>query len=917
MKLFKNVIRGSFFLFLFLGSTLAWGQTVSGKVVNANTREPINGAVFSIKDLDMQTFTAADGTFALMPDTTGRLNFSVVREGYELYLSNVNLADDTDLDLGTILMFPLVSFNEADIAYLSEADINETDETAEVVSLLTASMDEFNRTAAFDFGVARFRIRGYENDHSEVFLNGMPMNDLDDGFVAWSIWGGLNDVMRIRQANHSMEPSFFAFGSLGGSSNISTLASDQRKQVRASFSLTNRTYRQRAMLTYSTGMLPSGWAFSFSGSRRWSEEGYVEGTFYDAYSYFGSVDKKINNQHLLNVTFLTAPSARGRQSGAIQEIYDLLDDNYYNSYWGYQDGKKRNSRESRSFQPVATLRHVWTPGLKTTINTTLGYQGGRYGSTRLDWYNAADPRPNYYQYLPSFRENETEAQQLQNLYVEHPELLQLDWNRLYEINNLSQETIFNANGQDGNHITGALSQYVIEEQRQDPLKLSFHSNIQSDLTEILSFYGGLSYQYERVNYFRVVDDLLGGDFYLDLDKYAERDFPNDLQVIQNDLNQPNRLLYEQDTFGYNYQMFSNRGKAWAKGLVVLDKVDAYLAADISYSRFYRNGLYRNGKFPDSSFGKSETNRFVNFGVKGGLTYKINGRNYMYVNGLYMTRAPFARNVYISPRTRDQVVDNLSSELVYGGELGYEIKAPRLTAKINAYYTDSNDGTSIRSFYHDDEASFVNYILTGIDQVHMGLELSALYKITSALSVKGVAAIGEYFYDSRPVATISQDNNAEVLTDRLIYMKNFRIDGTPQKAYSVALSYNSPNYWFVNLSFNYFDDIYLDFNPERRTLEAVDGLDRENNPELWYSIIDQEKLPSDFVLNFFGGKSWKIDDYYLYLNLGVNNILNNTNFRTGGYEQLRFDFEDRDVNAFPSRYFYAFGLNYFLNISFRI
>lgn len=917
MKVVKNMAKGLAFLFLMLNAFSLIGQSVIGKVINANNSEPVVGAVITLRDSGKQVFTESDGSFSITPESSGRFNYTITKEGFEIYLSNFSFTDTVYLDLGTVKLFPLVSFNDSDLAVISESDISETDESAEVVSLLTASTDEFNRTAAFDFGVARFRIRGYENDQSETFLNGMPMNDLDDGYVAWSVWGGMNDVMRIRQSSHSMEPSFFAFGNLGGSNNISTLASDQRKQYRASFSMTNRSYRQRAMITYSTGMLKSGWAFSFSGSRRWSEQGYVKGTFYDAYSMFASVDKKINNSHLLNLTVLAAPNERGKRSGAIQELYDITDDNFYNSYWGYQDGEVRNSRESRSFQPVAIMRHVWTPGSSTTINTTLGFQGGRYGATRLDWYNAADPRPNYYQYLPSYLENELDAQQRYLYFANNPDLLQLDWNHFYEVNRLSNETVEDVDGIEGNDITGALSQYIIEEQRQDPLKLSFNTNLQTDLTDVTSLFGGLSYQYERVNYFRVVDDLLGGAFYIDLDKFAERDFPDNLQVIQNDLNNPNRLLYEQDTFGYNYQLFSSKARAWAKSLFIFDKVDAFIAGDISYNQFYRNGLYKNGKFPDNSFGNSETNSFLNYGLKAGATYKINGRNYVYLNGIYMTRAPFARNSYISPRTRDQVVDNLSSELIYGGELGYEIKAPRLTGKFIAYYTDINDRTKVRSFYHDDEASFVNYILTGIDQVHMGLELSAKYKLTSALSIKGVAAIGDYYFNSRPSATISQDNNAELLTDREIFMKNFRVNGTPQKAYSIALSYNSPQYWFVNLSFNYFDDIYLDFNPERRTQEAVDGLDKEKYPELWNSILYQEKLPSDYVVNFFGGKSWKIDDYYLYLHLGINNILDNQNFRTGGYEQLRYDFDDRDVDAFPARYYYAYGLTYYLNISFRI
>ena len=892
------------------------GQSIEGVVLDSETGEPIANAELKLVNDGNSTLTLADGSFQLQINQEGRYSFSIVKEGYEKYFSNFSLKKET-LNLGSIKLYQLEDLNEKDVSYLSETDVNQSDETSEVLSLLTASQDEFSRTAAFDFGVARFKVRGYHPNFNEIYMNGMPMNDLDDGYAAWSIWGGLNEVVRRRQSNHSLEPSFFAFGGLGGSNHVSTLASDQRKQIRASFSFTNRSYRQRAMLTYSTGMMKNGWAVSVSGSRRWSEEGYIEATFYDAYAGFISIDRKLNRNNLLNLTVLNSPNVRGRSSGAVQEIYDITGNNYHNSYWGLQDGKKRNSRKASSNQPLAVLRHLWTPGDQTTINTTIGYQGGSYATTRLDWYNAADPRPDYYRYLPSYKTNETEAAELYTLLQNNPEMMQVNWDKMYEVNQLSNETIYNVNGEAGNNLTGKMSQYILQEQHQDPLKLSFNSYIQTELNDFTSFNGGISYQNEKVKQFSVVDDLLGGEFYVNFDKYAERDFPNNPDVIQNDLNNPNNVVYEGDVFGYNYEINSSKAKAWAKTLFVLDKLDLYIAGDVSYTSFFRNGLYKNGKFPESSYGKSETVSFLDFGVKAGLTYKINGRNYLYANGLYMTRPPFARNVYISPRTRDHIVKNLTSEEILGGEIGYELKSPLLALKATAYYTEINNQTKVRSFFHDDEVSFVNYILTGIDEVHMGTELSAKYKISSTLDIKAVASIGDYFYNSRPVATISQDNNAEVLTDKLIYMKNFKINGTPQRAYSLALSYNSPKFWFVNLSFNYFDKIYLDFNPERRTVEAVDGIDKEANPVLWSSIIQQEQLPSDYIVNFFGGKSWKIKDYYLYLQLGVNNVLNNKKFITGGYEQFRFDYDNRDVNTYPSRYYYAYGMNYFLNLSFRI
>lgn len=902
---------------VFLSMSL-FSQTITGTVLNSEAGSPVKGAKFTVMVMDqaINAYTNDAGQFSIILPQAGRFNFFIQADEFEQYFSNVVVDEAANTELGIIKVYPLIKEMDGLAAVLSESELTEADESTEVSSVLTASMDEFSRTASFDFGVARFKIRGYSDTHEEIYLNGMPMNDLEDGFAAWSTWGGLNDVMRRSQYSTSLEPSFFSFGGLGGSRNISTLASDQYKQFRASYALTNRTYRNRAMMTYSTGMTKSGWALSLSGSRRWAQEGFVEGTFYDGYSYLVSVDKKLGSDHLLNLTFLNAPGKVGRSLASTQEVYDILDNNYYNSTWGYQNGEKRNSRVATTNQPLTILRHIWNAGPKTSVSTSLGYLTGKYGLTRLEWYNAADPRPDYYQYLPSYRENEAEGDNLREILKSEPELMQIDWESIYLANFLSQQTVYNVDGVEGNNVTGKMSQYIIEEQRTDPTKIALNSFIETSVGENLSINGGLSYQYEKIHYFKTVDDLLGGDFYINFDKFAERDFPEELDFYQNDLNHPNSLVYEEDTFGYNYQLYNTKMNAWAKALFVYDKVDFFVSGNVSSTSFWRNGLYKNGKFADNSFGESAKTDFLNYGLKAGVTYKIDGRNYLYINGLYMTKAPFVRNAFISPRTRNQIVDDLKSETIFGGEAAYLLKAPNVTVQATAYYTEIKDQIRVMSFYHDSEQSFVNYILSGVNQTHKGIELAAKYKLTPALSIKGVAAMGSYLYSSRPTATISQDNTAKVVSDRLVYMKNYRIHGTPQQAYSFAISYNSPNYWFINLSINYFDEIYLDFNPDRRTLEAVEGIDKNADPVLWHQILDQEKLPSGYIVNLFGGKSWKIKDYYLQLNLGINNLLDNRNLITGGFEQLRYDHYEKNFDQYPPKYYYIYGLTYYLNLGFR-
>ncbi|MBK7094268.1 MAG: hypothetical protein IPH57_04085 [Saprospiraceae bacterium] len=182
---------------------------------------------------------------------------------------------------------------DAESSVLLNEEFQTDDEGQRISSLLTASNDLFERTATFNFNVARFKIRGLGSEYGTMYLNGMPVEDLEDGYISWSTWGGLNDVMRVNNNSSSLEPPFFDFGALTGSNYIDLLASSQWKQTRVSFAESNRTYRHRAMVTHSSGMMENGWAYSLSASRRWAEEGYIEGTFYDSYSAFISVDKKL------------------------------------------------------------------------------------------------------------------------------------------------------------------------------------------------------------------------------------------------------------------------------------------------------------------------------------------------------------------------------------------------------------------------------------------------------------------------------------------------------------------------------------------------------------------------------------------------------------------------------------------------
>jgi len=913
-------------LVLLMGFSILQAQTtqLKGQVRDGATNEPLEGVQVLVQYTKNGAITDAEGRFVLDELVAGEQVLEFRLENYKTLEQSIVVRKGEDIDLGTIVLTATADADDDLVTKeeliptvtLSDSDLVEQENmSSNISSLLTASRDVFVNAAAFNFSATRFRIRGYDSENTTVLLNGVPMNDLENGRVFWSLWGGLNDVMRNREIDIGLaSPIAYSFGGAGGATNIDTRASRQWKQTRVSYSLANRSYNNRVMLTHSTGMLPSGWAFSFSGSHRWAQEGYQPGTFYDGYSYFMSIDKELGDKHLLNFVAFGAPTKRGRGGASTQEVYDLAGTNYYNPNWGFQNGEKRNSRVANIHQPVLMLRHDWEMNDKITLTTSSSYQFGFNGSTALDWYDARDPRPDFYRRLPSAIEDPEAAMRVAERLSANPELLQVDWANMYSVNRKSFATIEDVDGIEGNDVSGLRAKYIVEDRHFDSKEFNFNSIVQAEVNENLTINGGLLYQIYQGDYYKEVEDLLGADFYVDIDRFVERDIPNDPNALQNDLNRPNRLLQEGDRFGYDYDPQIRRGEAWGQAAFTYRSFDFYMAANVSNTTFWRRGDMKNGRFPESSFGDSEKQDFFNYGAKGGLTYKVNGRNYLYASGIYQTRAPFVRNAYVSPRTRDQVAPGLSSELIYGGEVGYNLRSPFVKARATFFYTQFENGNRNISFYNDAQQSFVNFTLTDIDKEHMGLELAIEGKVTPTLTLNGVAALGQYIFNSRQRATITQDNNAAVLVqDRTIFSNNFYVPGTPQTAYSAGINYSSPNYWFANLNFNFFDDLWIDFNPDRRTEVAVEGVD---DAELRQDILFQEQAPSGYTLNFFGGKSFKFGDYFLYLTVGVSNLLDNQDLISGGYEQLRFDYEEKNLDLFPNRYFYSFGRNYFVNLSFR-
>ena len=451
---------------------------------------------------------------------------------------------------------------------------------------------------------------------------------------------------------------------------------------------------------------------------------------------------------------------------------------------------------------------------------------------------------------------------------------------------------------------------------------------------------------KKPHYFKTAEDLLGGDYFLNLDAFAVRDgLPIDFATFN--LNNPDVIVRGGDNLCAGITTSKASGVSpWAQGQFSFRKVDFFVAANMTTTEFWRTGHFRNGRFPDNSFGDSEKQDFVNFGTKAGFTYKIDGRNYIYLNGAALNRAPAIRNAFVSPRNRDEVTPDLTDEKATSFEIGFQHRSPGLKARATFYQTTIDDRIRFNRFFFSDDGgtggnnNFGAFILTGLEERHRGVELAFQAKLTPTLSANGAASIGENVFTSRAKGYFVFDgdevsNSGELQSLGTIYTKGFYIPGTPQTAISAGLDYRSPKFWSLGVTVNYFDDTYIDFNPIRRRADGVFNLG--DDPDLYdatieqINVFDKERVGFEidhFTVDLFAYKSFKLNqDLFFSFTGGVTNLLNATIIQ-GGYEQLRSNPRsvvaalernnpDQEVtynpndDPFAPRYFYAYGTNFFI------
>ena len=488
----------------------------------------------------------------------------------------------------------------------SEAQLGESDDMAANVTILNSNSNIYAREVGFLFSPVRFRYRAFNQKFNEVFINGAPMNDLESGQFRYSMIGGLNQQTRNRDFALPFEEATFAHAAMAGSNNYNFRAGSMGAGHRLALTATNRNYTLRGMYTYASGFNEKGWAFAGNLTYRWANRGYAEGTFYNALSYFLGVQKKWLGGHSLAISTWGNPTERASQGAATDESYWIANNRFYNPYWGYQNGKVRNSRVVNDFAPSAIATWDWEINRNTKLTTSLFGKYSIYKSTKLNYNNSDNPQPDYWKNLPSSYYDVWDKNDANNrteeLYEDYwrtyeyltaaKENRQINWERLYWANKQA-----NASGAD--------AMYYIQARHNNNLTLSLSSTLNMNISRNTKWNAGINLATNTGRHYQTLDDLLGANSFRNVNTYAIGTYSPESDAVQYDLNNRDAQVRKGDKYGYDYTLLVHKAYIWSNIATNQGRWHLMLSAKTGGTTMQRDGKCATDSLPTTATARAE------------------------------------------------------------------------------------------------------------------------------------------------------------------------------------------------------------------------------------------------------------------------------------------------------------------------
>ncbi len=856
-------------LAMFLTSATIFAQgTLTGTVLDSEMDGPLPGATVMVVGTNNGTTTDFDGNFSLdVKSASGRISITFI--GYERKTIKFDIANGATQDLGTIAL-GVDADALAEVVITGIADLAKDRETPVAVSTIRAAeiqeklgSQEFpeilNNTPSIyatkqggGFGDARINIRGFDTNNSAVMINGVPINDMENGAVYWSNWAGLSDVASAIQVQRGLGSSKLAVSSVGGTINVITRAADRSEGGFVTAMTGNDSYL-KTVASYNTGLMESGFSTTVLLSQT-QGDGYIDGTEFQGYNYYLGFGYRPNDTHDFQFTVTGAPQWHHQRSRSSSiDTYQRYSDNddpniKYNEEWGYLNGEEYSFRKNFYHKPIMSLNWDFDINSKTQLSTSAYASFGRGGGTgEIGTINGrrqfALPRTN------------DGLIRVDDIFAYNSGQAVPDFGN--ESNPEGQRTLtdgiyLNQGNGDRSSANGITRRASINSHNW----FGVLSNLSNQLTDELTLDVGIDLRTYKGIHYRRVNDLLGGDAYLQTDN------------INNDPNPVQRETYSADP---NFWVFSdidseekidyyNDGLVrWAGTFGQLeynnDVISAFVQGSISNQGFKRVEYF--GELEGSQ--ETDWENIIGGNIKGGLNWNIDEMHNIYANAGYYSKQPLFDAVYIN--FGNNLNPDLQNEQVIGTEIGYGFRSSFFSANVNLYRTSwadrfESDGAVFNAETPQEIRGTAN--LYGITQIHTGLEIDFTGRISDKLGFNGMMSIGNWEYDGDVEATYFDNDQSPILDENgnpqtaTLALDGVKVGDAPQFTASIGADYEIIEGLGVDANYRYVDNLYADF-------DATDALGEENFEAL--------KLPSFGLVD--AGASFRLP-------IGQNN--NNLNFR---------------------------------------
>ena len=763
---------------------LAQTGSVTGRVTDPDSGDGLIGANVIIKGTTTGATTDIDGYYKIGSLPAGSVTFVISYIGFETIEKSVTITDGQVTDMGEIsLAAGSIGLQEIEVIASIAVDrktpvavstikaefIQEKLGSQEFPEILKGTPGVYVTKAGGGYGDARINIRGFDSQNVAVMINGVPVNDMENGRVYWSNWAGLADVTGSMQVQRGLGASKVAVPSVGGTINIVSKATDAKKGGSFFIGTGNNLYNKLGM-SLSTGMSENGWAMTIQGTRT-EGEGYVDGTQFLGWSYYLNIAKQINADHLLTFSVIGAKQRHGQRQNMLplSTFKNSPNGIQQNNDWGRLGGEVVQVEDNFYHKPQIALNHYWTLSENTEIATTayISFGTGGGGGTAGDY---------------SLFANRTGSGGTQYGYI--------DLDNIVAVNEAAA-----ANGDE------AVS--YLRASRNDHKWMGLVSVLTQDFGPNFVLSGGIDIRHYRGSHFREITNLLGAEYVVD----------------NSDVNSPNRIIGVGDKFGYNNDGIVNWLGAFAQAEYTLNDLTIFASGTISNSGYTREDFYQYT--PDQQL--SETYNFLGYIGKAGANYNIGDHHNVFVNTGYFERAPFMNAVFAN--NSNVANEDAVNEKVFGLEAGYGLRYGKLNMNINFYRTNWQDKTFTQRVQTPDGSEITANVL-GVNALHQGAEVEFHYNPLPKLRLRGSASVGDWRWQNDLIDVPLFDGNTQVGSVDL-YIKDVKVGDAAQTTAAFGADYELFDGFSINGDFTYADNLYARFDPLQRGDAPGPG---ETNPQ---------------------------------------------------------------------------------------